>query len=258
MNILIVEDETAAAINLKAILRNIAPSYNVLAVLETIEETIEYFQDNTQTRPDLVFMDIHLADGESFRIFDSVEIDSPIIFTTAYDEYALRAFKVNSIDYILKPIKSDELQRALDKFTRLSNAEKNNYQERIDTMIEASRREHQRVFLVHVKDKIIPLNIDEVAYFYTSNERVTATTFKGEKYIVDRTLEALQNNLPEEEFFRANRQFIIARKAVKDIAVWFGSRLSLNLTVEIPEKIIISKARVSEFKQWLMSVHPLN
>lgn len=244
MNILIVEDETAAAVNLKAILRNIAPSYNILAVLETIEESVEYFQDKSQIRPDLVFMDIHLADGESFRIFDSVEIDSPIIFTTAYDEYALRAFKVNSIDYILKPIKSDELQRALEKFTRLSNIEKNSYQERIDTMIEASRQEHQRVFLVHVKDKIIPLNIDEVAYFYTSNEKVTATTFKGEKYVVDRTLEALQNNLPEEEFFRANRQFIIARKAVKDIAVWFGSRLSLNLTVQIPEKIIISKARV--------------
>lgn len=258
MNILIVEDETAAAVNLKAILRNIAPSYNILAVLETIEESVEYFQDKSQIRPDLVFMDIHLADGESFRIFDSVEIDSPIIFTTAYDEYALRAFKVNSIDYILKPIKSDELQRALEKFARLSNIEKNSYQERIDTMIEASRQEHQRVFLVHVKDKIIPLNIDEVAYFYTSNEKVTATTFKGEKYVVDRTLEALQNNLPEEEFFRANRQFIIARKAVKDIAVWFGSRLSLNLTVQIPEKIIISKARVSEFKQWLMSVRPSN
>ena len=258
MNILIVEDETAAAVNLKAILRNVAPSYRVLAVLETIEETVEYFQDANQTRPDLVFMDIHLADGESFRIFDSVEIDSPIIFTTAYDEYALRAFKVNSIDYILKPIKSDDLQRALEKFTRLSGAEKSSYQERIDAMIETSQQERQQVFLVHFKDKIIPLNIDDVAYFYTSNEKVTAFTFKGEKYIVDRTLEMLQSNLPDKEFFRANRQFIIARKAVKDIAVWFGSRLSLNLTVEIPEKIIISKARVPEFKQWLMSIHPSN
>ena len=258
MNILIVEDETAAAVNLKAILRNILPAHNILGVLETIEETVEYFQDKNSTRPDLVFMDIHLADGESFRIFDSVEIDSPIIFTTAYDEYALRAFKVNSIDYILKPIKTDELQRALDKFTRLSSAEKNNYQGRIETMIESSRQEHQRVFLVHFKDKIIPLNIDDVAYFYTSNEKVTALTFKGERYVVDRTLETLQGSLPEDEFFRANRQFIVARKAVKDIAVWFGSRLSLNLTVEIPEKIIISKARVPEFKQWLLSVHPAN
>ena len=258
MNILIVEDETAAAVNLKAILRNIAPSYRVLAVLETIEEAVEYFQDASQTRPDLVFMDIHLADGESFRIFDSVEINSPIIFTTAYDEYALRAFKVNSIDYILKPIKADDLQRALEKFARLSGAEKSNYQERIDAMIEGSQQERQQVFLVHFKDKIIPLNIDDIAYFYISNEKVSAFTFKGEKYVVDRTLETLQSNLPDKDFFRANRQFIIARKAVKDIAVWFGSRLSLNLTVEIPEKIIISKARVPEFKQWLMSVHPSN
>ena len=114
------------------------------------------------------------------------------------------------------------------------------------------------MFDVHFKDKIIPLNIDDVAYFYTSNEKVTAFTFKGERYSVDRTLETLQSNLPEAEFFRANRQFIVARKAVKDIAVWFGSRLSLNLMVEIPEKIIISKARVPEFKQWLMSIHPSN
>lgn len=258
MNILIVEDETAAAVNLKAILRNVAPTYNVLAVLESIEETVEYFEDKSQTRPDLVFMDIHLADGESFRIFDSVEITSPIIFTTAYDEYALRAFKVNSIDYLLKPIKTDDLQRALEKFARLSGSEQSSYQSRIETLIESSRQEYQRVFLVHFKDKIIPLNIDDVAYFYTSNEKVTAFTFNGDKYAVDRTLETLQSNLPEMEFFRANRQFIVARKAVKDIAVWFGSRLSLNLMVEIPEKIIISKARVPEFKQWLLSVHPSN
>lgn len=258
MNILIVEDETAAAVNLKAILRKVAPTYNVLAVLESIEETVEYFEDQTQTSPDLVFMDIHLADGESFRIFDSVDIKSPIIFTTAYDEYALRAFKVNSIDYLLKPIKAEDLQHALNKFSLLSGAERTTYQNRIDEMIEASRKEHQQVFLVHFKDKIIPLNISDVAYFYTSNEKVSAFTFKGEKYTIDRTLETLQSALPEKDFFRANRQFIVARSAVKDIAVWFGSRLSLNLQVETPEKIIISKARVPEFKQWLMSIHPSN
>ena len=125
-------------------------------------------------------------------------------------------------------------------------------------MIESTKQNNQRVFLVHYKDKIIPLNIDDVAYFYISNERVTAVTLSSERYNIDRTLESLQATLPEDEFFRANRQFIIARKAVKDIAIWFGSRLSLNLSVETPEKIIISKARVPEFKQWLTSVHPLN
>lgn len=256
MNVLIVEDETAAAANLKAILRSIDPACNITAVLESIEETVEYFRDAESTTPDIVFMDIHLADGESFRIFDSVDIASPIVFTTAYDEYALKAFKVNSIDYLLKPIKADDMRHAIEKFARLSGTERTDYKNKVDTMIETSKRESQRVFLVHYKDRIIPLDIDDVAYFYTSNEKVTASTYSGDRYAIDRTLETLQTTLPDDEFFRANRQFIIARKAVKDIAVWFGSRLSLNLTVEIPEKIIISKARVPEFKQWLTSVHP--
>ena len=116
-----------------------------------------------------------------------------------------------------------------------------------------TQRDNQRVYLVHQRDKIIPLSIDDVAFFYTSNEKVSAVTYDGTYYLIDRTLESLQSALPEIEFFRANRQFIIARKAVKDITVWFGSRLSLNLTVALPEKIIISKARVPEFKQWLMT-----
>ena len=258
MNILIIEDETAAAINLQSIIKKIEPSCNIIAVIESIEESVEFFNGKSQPTPDLVFMDIHLADGESFRIFDSVEITSPIIFTTAYDEYALRAFKVNSIDYLLKPIKTDDMRHALAKFERLSGNDRSQYKERVNTLIESTKRESQRVFLIHYKDKIIPLSIDDVAFFYTSNEKVTAFTFSGKLYTVDRTLEMLHSSLPEEEFFRANRQFIISRNAVKDIAVWFGSRLSLNLTIETPEKIIIPKARVPEFKQWLMAIQPSN
>lgn len=258
MNVLIIEDETAAAVNLKSILRSVMPDCNVIDVLESIEESVDFFNDKSQPTPDLVFMDIHLADGESFRIFDSVEIQAPIIFTTAYDEYALRAFKVNSIDYILKPIKDEDLRHAIDKFTLLSGMERNDYKSRVNTMIESSKRDSQRVFLVHYKDKIIPLSIDDVAFFYTSNEKVSAHTYSGERYVIDRTLEVLQSLLPDDEFFRANRQFIVARKAVKDIAVWFGSRLSLNLSIETPEKIIISKARVPEFKQWLMDINSAN
>lgn len=258
MNVLIIEDETAAAVNLKSILRSVMPDCNVIDVLESIEESVDFFNDKSQPTPDLVFMDIHLADGESFRIFDSVEIQAPIIFTTAYDEYALRAFKVNSIDYILKPIKAEDLRHAIDKFTLLSGMERNDYKSRVNTMIESSKRDSQRVFLVHFKDKIIPLSIDDVAFFYTSNEKVSAHTYSGERYVIDRTLEVLHSLLPDDEFFRANRQFIVARKAVKDIAVWFGSRLSLNLSIETPEKIIISKARVPEFKQWLMDINSAN
>lgn len=259
-NVLIIEDETAAAVNLKAMLRTIAPDYNVLATLESVEESVEYLSAEQNRHPELIFMDIHLADGESFRIFDKVEVTAPIIFTTAYDEYALRAFKVNSIDYLLKPIKAEDLQRALDKFSRLTQHESHDYNERINTMLSEKRVENKQekvqAFLVHYKDKIIPLGINDIAYFYTSNEKVTATTHTGERYAIDRTLEQLQATLPEEMFFRANRQFIVSRQAVKDIAIWFGSRLSLNLKLETPEKIIISKAHVPEFKQWLMTVHP--
>ena len=258
MKFLIIEDETAAAVNLKAILRKVAPEAEVIDVLESVEESVEFFSESTHPQPDLIFMDIHLADGESFKIMDKVQVDAPIVFTTAYDEYAIKAFKVNSIDYILKPIKEEEIRFALEKFSRLTSTEEQTYRTKVEQLVEQKREERERVFLIHHKDKLIPLAVEQVAFFYTSNERVTATTFDGQCFPIDRTLEQLQASLSASEFFRANRQFIIAREAVKDIAIWFGSRLALNLKVETPEKIIISKARVPEFKQWLTVIRPAN
>ncbi len=251
MRVLIIEDETAAARNLQGMLESIEPTIEVVGITESIIDTVDWFAENPM--PDIVFMDIHIADGESFRIFDSVDITAPIIFTTAYDQYALEAFKVNSIDYLLKPLKEEDLQRSLDKWHRITRTERDEYRNRIDSML-SEQRHHNDIFLIHVKDKIVPLQASEVAYFYTSNERVTAHLSDGTTYPIDKTLEALQSSLSEHDFFRANRQFIISRKAVKDISVWFGSRLSLNLTVEIPERIVISKARVPEFKRWLTAV----
>lgn len=249
MKILIIEDETAAAQNLSAILKEIAPDVEILDIIDTVVDSVEWFRSNPM--PDLVFMDIHLSDGKSFRIFDSVKVDVPIIFTTAYDQYALEAFKVNGIDYILKPINEQDVSRAIDKWKMLTNADRSAYVERVDTMAQTERVE-QQTFLVRFRDKIIPLSCDDIAFFYTSDERVSAYNFKGEHYPIERTLEALQGILPQNVFFRANRQFIVSREAVKDISVWFGSRLLLNLTLETPEKIIISKARVPEFKAWLV------
>lgn len=249
MKILIIEDETAAAQNLSAILKEIAPDVEILDIIDTVVDSVEWFRSNPM--PDLVFMDIHLSDGKSFRIFDSVKVDVPIIFTTAYDQYALEAFKVNGIDYILKPINEQDVSRAIDKWKMLTNADRSAYVERVDTMAQTERVE-QQTFLVRFRDKIIPLSCDDIAFFYTSDERVSAYNFKGERYPIERTLEALQGILPQNLFFRANRQFIVSREAVKDISVWFGSRLLLNLTLETPEKIIISKARVPEFKAWLV------
>ena len=211
MKVLIIEDETAAARNLQSMLETLEPDIEVVGITESIVDTVEWFAENNT--PDIVFMDIHIADGESFRIFDSVDITAPIIFTTAYDQYALEAFKVNSIDYLLKPLKEEELQRALDKWRRITNHERSEYHNRIDSMI-AEQRKGNEMFLVHVKDKIVPLQAADVAYFYTSNERVTAHLFDGVAYPIDKTLEALQSMLSEQNFFRANRQFIISRKAV--------------------------------------------
>ncbi len=250
MKALIIEDETAAAINLEALLRKVEPSLQIEAVLESVGESVEWLSSHPM--PDLIFMDIHLADGESFRIFDRVEIDCPIIFTTAYDQYALEAFKVNSIDYLLKPITQNDLQRALDKLHRLSVTERRSISERVTSLAAEASKASQNVFLIQVRDRIRPLKFEEAAYFYTSDERVTVHTFSGEVLAMDKTLETLSAMLPENDFFRANRQFIVSRRAIRDISVWFGSRLALNLILDTPERIIISKARVPRFKQWLV------
>lgn len=257
MKVAIIEDETAAAVNLQAILRGIDPEVEIVATLESVQESIEWLSSHEE--PDLLFVDIHLADGNSFRIFERTDITVPVVFTTAYDQYALDAFRVNSIDYLLKPINVTDVQRALDKLRRLTRSERSVYGERLRTMVASRSRSQssQQVFLVHVRDRIIPLNRSEIAFCFTSNERVTAYDLSGREYQLDKTLETLQSLLPAEDFFRANRQFIISRKAIKEITVWFGSRLALHLTVEVPERIVISKARVPEFKQWLTAVQPL-
>ncbi len=247
MRVVIIEDETAAAQNLTAILRKVCPNVEIVGTIDTVVDSVEFF--NSAPSLDLVFMDIHLADGASFRIFDNAEVVTPIIFTTAYDQYAIEAFKVNSIDYLLKPINEEGIKRAIEKWQRLTSTERKEYTNRISKVVQNSSAE--QTFLVHFRDKIIPLKTEDIAFFHTFEERVTAYCHTGDKYQIDQTLEALQSKLSGDEFFRANRQFIISRKAVKDISVWFGSRLSANLTIETPERIVIPKARVHDFKEWL-------
>ena len=247
MRVVIIEDETAAAQNLTAILRKVCPNIEIVATIDTVVDSVEFFRSAPAL--DLVFMDIHLADGASFRIFDSVEVMTPIIFTTAYDQYAIEAFKVNSIDYLLKPINEEGVKRAIEKWQRLTSTERKEYSERVNEV--AQHRPTEQTFLVHFRDKIIPLKTEDVAFFHTFEERVTAYCYSGDKYQVDMTLEALQTKLAGDDFFRANRQFIISRKAVKDISVWFGSRLSANLTIDTPERIVVPKAKVHDFKKWL-------
>lgn len=246
MKIVIIEDETAATNNLISIIREVCPHGEVTATLESVRDAVAWFSGNRH--PDLVFMDIHLADGDAFRIFEQIRISSPIIFTTAYDNYALEAFRVNSIDYLLKPIKPEDMRRALDKLTRLTQTDREAYSGRVSKM---ASQHNTGGFLVHVKDKIIPVKTSEIAFFYTSDEHVTITTLDGHVFSYDKALDSIMASLSGKDFFRANRQFIISRKAVGEISVWFGSRLTVSLSVKAPERIIISKARSPEFKRWL-------
>jgi two-component system LytT family response regulator len=248
MKAIIVEDEMLAARNLQSILSKLG-TVQVVAVLDSITETVEWFSYNPQ--PDLMFLDIHLADGSAFEIFDRTEIRCPVIFTTAYDEYALKAFKVNSIDYLLKPIDTLAVERALKKLQGLTVTD--NMQDAVNKLMASFRATSafKTHFLVPAKgDKLIPVQAIDIAFFYIDNGLVKAVAFDEKSFRFEHTLDELAEMLDPHVFFRANRQFIISRKAIKDIDLWFNNRLSVNLKIPAPEKILISKARIAEFKNW--------
>lgn len=244
---LIIEDEMAAFHLLSSLLKELHPDAQIDGPLQTIDEAVEYFEH--QPAPDIAFMDIHLADGTSFAIFDAVEIECPVVFTTAYEEYALKAFDVNCIDYLLKPIDREKLERALGKHELLT-PEKIHMVKRA---IQAGQptTSYCSCLLIHQRDKIIPVPTSDIAIVYLADQMLKLKTFKGESYYLSTTLEETYSKLDPTKFYRANRQQIIARRAIKDISAWFGHKLSVNLTVSIEDKIIISKTKASEFKTWL-------
>lgn len=247
MKILIIEDETAAARNLMALLSNEIPATGEVVVLDSITSSVEWLTRNES--PDVIFMDIHLADGDAFSIFDQVEVLSPVIFTTAFDQYALEAFRVNSIDYLLKPIQPADLHRALEKLRRLTGQELQDYLTR--TAGSMGRERELKNFLIPMRDKILPLPVSDIAFCHTEGEKVCAYTFDGKRYHLDKSLDLLTVMLSDIDFYRANRQFIISRKTIQDLSVWYGSRLLVNTVVASPEKIVISRNKTSEFKKWL-------
>ena len=252
MNAIIIEDETVAAQSLQRLINELEPEITIIDTLQSIEDSVEWFEENAM--PDLVFMDIHLADGSSFAIFDKTEITCPIIFTTAYDEYALKAFEVNSIDYLLKPIGKEDLQRALNKFKAIAPAldgtcNDENLQGLIEQMNGKSKK-YKSCFLLPERDKLVPLATKNIACICIDTKMVKITSLDGRSYFINQTLDDLMNQLDPNDFFRANRQYIIARSAVKDFSVWFGNKLVVNLTVDTPERIVISKAKVTEIKTW--------
>ncbi|WGQ09888.1 LytTR family DNA-binding domain-containing protein [Pedobacter gandavensis] len=249
MKILIVEDETAAYESLVEVLKEIDPDIEVLGNTESVNQTINWLKEHPL--PDLILMDIHLSDGSAFLIFELIEVEVPIIFTTAYDEYAIEAFKVNSIDYLLKPIKTIELERALQKFTKLSHTGIANYVSKVNQL--ASTTRYQTKLLIPHKDQLLPIDLQQVSFFYTTDKNTAVGLIDGSTIPYSKTLEHIFSTLNPANFFRANKQFIIARNAVKNITVWFDSRLLVTLDSAVPERIYISKNKAAEFKEWLVN-----
>lgn len=249
MRILIVEDETIAFSLLKKMLLKIDKTIEIVGNTESISQTINWLNNNPS--PDLIFMDINLSDGSAFNIFKQQEIDTPIIFTTAYDKYALDAFKVNSIDYLLKPIVQEDLKKAFEKFKKLNKEDIKNYFSNLSQLI--PQKQYIQNLIIYKKDKLIPISLNEVSCFYATNNETSIFLNNEKTYPYNKTLESIMHDLDPNSFFRANKQFIISRQSITDITVWFDNRLRIKLNIETPEHIYISKNKASDFKQWIIS-----
>lgn len=250
MRVVILEDEKSAAENLKHLLSEVDPSIQVDRILDTVSGAVDYFSKNRDI--ELAFFDIHLADGNSFEIFSHVKVNVPLIFTTAYDEYALRAFKVNSIDYLLKPIDEDELKEAVEKFKASSQHHRITEEfKQLIGKLHLKSKKYKTTFLVHQRDKLIPIGVEDIAYITIEAGIVKAVTFDSQSYILDGKLEDIQANLDPEHFFRANRQFIIQRRAIVSMTFYFNGKLILNIEPKPAERIIVSKIKAPLLKSWI-------
>lgn len=250
MTTIIIEDEKPSARRLSRLLADLGVV--VTTMLHSVEESIEWFTSNDH--PDLIFLDIQLSDGLSFEIFDAVEVHSAIIFTTAFDEYALQAFKLNSIDYLLKPIDEEELEVAVKKYrTRRPVPQKMalDFEDIKRLLVDPLEREYKKRFTARVGQHLKIINADEVECFYSENKGTYAATSDGRNYLLDTTLENLESELHPKTFFRVSRKFYVNVDHVKDIISYTNSRLQIKLNRYSEQEIIVSRERVSDFKLWL-------
>ncbi|WP_424960951.1 LytR/AlgR family response regulator transcription factor [Ekhidna sp.] len=244
MDVLIIEDEPAASEQLSQLLNEVDSSINVIGVIRSLNEAR---QTLPSTSADLIFMDIHLNDGISFSIFDSVRVETPIIFTTSRDEYAIDAFSVNSIDYLLKPVSKSDLTRAIEKFRHL----KINQIDFDQLNRSLQKSSYQKRFMVTAGERIVSVKVEEIAYFYAKGKLVYLCRHDGMKHLIDHTLQELENLLDPDDFFRINRQFIIHLEAIKEMFSFSRSRIKVVLEPIFLESAIVSSERVSAFKKWL-------
>jgi|SRR5690242_6494394 len=250
MRILIVEDEILLAKELRKLLVSIEPSAEICGTTQSVEETVYWLKQNKQ--PDLVMMDIELADGQSFDIFKQVHLEAPVIFTTAYDEFAIKAFKVNSIDYLLKPIKESELRSAIEKFKKTKEHPPISIMELMKKIEQlGNKRGYRSRFLIKLGQKMVSIDISDVAYIYSENKCTFIRTHQNQKFIIDLTLDELEKELAPQQFFRANRQYILSGKSVVSIHSWFNQKLKAEVNPPTEEHIIISRDKANAFKAWM-------
>jgi len=250
MNIIIIEDEKPAARLLQRKVEKLGLHVNTL--LHSVEESINWF--NSNTHPDLIFLDIQLSDGLSFEIFENIEIKSAVIFTTAYDEYALRAFKLNSIDYLLKPIDEDDLENAINKFKARNVAAPNlslDFEMIKKMLVNPIDRVYKKRFTIKMGQQLKMINIEEVECFFSENKGTYLHTLDNRDYLLDNTLEQLETELDPAAFYRVSRKFIIPMKAIKEIQLHSNSRLKVILPTYKGDEVIVARERVTDFKEWL-------
>lgn len=251
--LVIIEDEKPNADRLKRLIQTLRPSIEVLQVLESVEDSIDWLTKNES--PDLLLMDIRLSDGLSFEILKKINLDCPIIFTTAYDEYAISAFKFNSIDYLLKPVEKEELDNA---FMKLESQQKSqtikskDFEDLLHYFSPANKTSRER-FLLPYKDGFYTLNVNEIAYFYSEMKITRAFSKNNMQHVIPNTLDELQEQLDEKLFFRANRQFILNVASIKEVKNYFNGRLKVYLKQDAISEIIVSREKSTSFKKWLDS-----
>ena len=249
MKVVIIEDEKPAARRLSRMLNEMG--IEPVAMLHSVEEAVNWFYNNEH--PDLLFLDIQLSDGLSFEIFEEVEVKSAIIFTTAYDEYALKAFKLNSVDYLLKPIDPDELENAVDQYEKIHSASTNHSfnLEQIKKIISPEQKIYKKRFTVKIGQHLKMISVESIECFYSENKATHIHTIDNRTYLIEETLEQLEDKLFPETFYRVSRKFFVNINAIKDIIAYSNSRLKIILQSFNESEIIVSRERVKEFKNWI-------
>jgi two-component system response regulator LytT len=246
---LIIEDEAPAADRLGRMLREIEPGVDIVDVLESVSETIRWFDNNPQ--PDLLMLDIQLADGLSFDILKKIRIESFVIFTTAYDEYAIKAFELNSIDYLLKPVNREKLKKAVEKYKKLSSESRNLDIQAVIDAIDRGKKKYKERFAISIGARIKSVETNDIAYFYSLDRNTFLCTYEDRHYPVDFSLDKLEEILDPGDFFRISRRHIINYKAIEKITVLSKSRVAIHTNPPVKEPFMVSTARTHEFRLWL-------